>query len=248
MAAVTYAGILSQGYADERRLLIDPNQAMSSVNVENPCPYDPYYAGQTVNHQPSPDLPPVSGDTQTSSLMDKYGNMVALTATLSAGWGTGIIAPGTGIIFNNGMSKFNYGSAYAHHPNRVDSGKLLLNNMSAFLILKDGKPFITAGSMGGRRIMACCVKMIINVIDWGMNIQEAVDAPRYHVEVNTCSLESGTPSSIINGLVQMGHPCVTSRTCGQIHAIMLDPISGKQHAAYERRNPDSTAGGFVSED
>jgi len=247
MSAVPYTGIMSQGYADERRLLIDPNQAMPSVTAGNPWPYDPSYAGQSVNHQPLPNVTSDSADTQTSALMDKNGNMVALTATLSAGWGTGIIAPGTGIIFNNGMSKFNYGSAHVKHPNRVDSGKLLLNNMSAFLILKDGKPFITAGSVGGRKVMASCVKMIVNVIDWGMNIQEAVDAPRYHVEINTCELESGTPSSIINGLAQMGHHCDTA-SVGQVHAIMRDPISGKQHAAYERRNPDSTAGGFVSEE
>jgi len=247
MSAVPYGGILSQGYADERRQLINPNQAMPSVTAGNPWPYDPYYAGQTVNPQPLPDNPPESGDTQTSSLMDKYGNMVAMTNTLAGGWGTGIISPGTGIVFNNGMSKFNYGSAYVDHPNRVDSGKLVLNNMNALLIMKDGKPYITLGGAGGRYIMTGCVNIIINVIDWGRNIQEAVDAPRYHVEVDSCKLESGTPSSIFNGLVALGHPCSTGSGC-QIHTIMRDLNSGKQHAAYEQANPDSSAGGFVNED
>jgi len=247
MVAVPYEGIMSQGYADERRQLINTNQAMSSVTAGNPWPYDPYYAGQTVNPQPLPDEPTEPGDTQTSSLMDKYGNMVAMTNTLAGGWGTRIMAPGTGIVFNNGMSKFSYGIANADHPNRVDSGKLVLNNMNPILIMKDGKPYITLGGAGGRYIMTGCLNIIINVIDWGRNIQDAVDAPRYHVEVNTCTLESTTPSSIYNGLVALGHPCNTGSGC-QIHTIMLDTATGRQQAAYEHRNPDSSAGGFVSED
>jgi len=247
MSAVPFEGIMSRGYADERRLLIDPNHAMPSLAAGNPWPYDPSYAGQSVHHHPLTNIPSESADTQTSSLMDKNGNMVALTATLSNAFGNGITAPGTGIVFNNGMTKFLYGSDNAHHPNRVDCGKLLLNNMSPFLIFKDGRPFITAGSVGGRKVMTACVNMIVNVIDWGRDLQAALDAPRWHVEVNTCELESDTPSSIINGLVQMGHSCENG-SGSQMHAIILDPASGRQYAAYERRNPDSTAAGFVSED
>jgi len=248
MVAVPYEGMMSQGYADERRQLINPNQAMSSVTAGNPWPYDPQYSGQMVNPQPLPDILPEPGETQHSSLMDRNGNMVSLTATLSGAFGNGITIPGVGIVLNNGMDKFVYGSANADHPNRVGSGKLALNNMNALLIMKDGKPFFALGSEGGRHIMTACVNVIINVIDWGKNLQQADDALRNHVEVNTCTLETGTSSSIINALVQMGHPCTTASAGSQVHPVMLDPVSGKHIAAYERRNVDSSTGGFVSED
>jgi|GEM_PF-117496 len=247
MSAVPYAGIMSQGYADERRQLIDPNVAMPSRTAGNPWPYDPYYAGQTVDPQPSPDMLLEPGDTQHSSLMDRNGNMVSLTATLSGAWGNGITIPGVGIVLNNGMSKFVYGTAYADHPNRVDGGKLALNNMNPIIVMKDGRPYFTAGAEGGTHVMTACVNVIINVIDWGRNLQDALNAPRYYVVVNTCELESGTPSSIISELEQMGHPCVIGGG-GQVHSVMLDPVSGKHIAAYERRNADSSTGGFIQDD
>jgi len=248
MSAVPFEGMMSQGYADERRQLINPNQAMSSVAAGNPWPYDPQYAGQMVNPQPLPDILPEPGDTQHSSLMDRYGNMVSLTATLSGAFGNGITIPGVGIVLNNGMTKFMYGSAYADHPNRVDSGKLALTNMNPIIVMKDGEPFFALGSEGGRHVMTACVNVIINVIDWGNNLQQANDALRNHVEVNTCTLETGTSNSIINALVQMGHPCTTASAGSQVHSVMLDPVTGKHLAAYERRNVDSSTGGFIQDD
>lgn len=128
-----------------------------------------------------------SNETTHYSIIDDEGNAVAVTYTLNGSFGTGIVAPGTGILLNNEMDDFTskpgvpnlYGLVQGE-ANAIEPHKTPLSSMSPTIVSKDGKPFMVIGSPGGARIITITLEAIINVIDHGMNIQEAIDAPRIH--------------------------------------------------------------------
>ncbi|MBW4290925.1 gamma-glutamyltransferase, partial [Escherichia coli] len=112
---------------------------------------------------------------------------VAVTYTLNGSFGAGVVAPGTGVLLNNEMDDFTskpgvpnlYGLVQGE-ANAIAPKKTPLSSMSPTIISKDGKPFMVIGSPGGSRIITITLEAILNVIDHGMNIQEAIDAPRGH--------------------------------------------------------------------
>ena len=128
-----------------------------------------------------------SKETTHYSIVDDEGNAVAVTYTLNGSFGAGVVAPGTGILLNNEMDDFTakpgvpnlYGLVQGE-ANAIEPKKTPLSSMSPTIISKDGKPFMVIGSPGGARIITITLEAIINVIDHGMNIQEAIDAPRIH--------------------------------------------------------------------
>jgi gamma-glutamyltranspeptidase/glutathione hydrolase len=121
------------------------------------------------------------------SIIDDAGNMVAVTYTLNDNFGTGVVAPGTGILMNNEMDDFTskpgvpnlYGLVQGE-ANAIAPGKTPLSSMSPTVVTKDGKPFMVIGSPAGSRIPTIVLEAIVNVIDFGMTIQEAIDSPRIH--------------------------------------------------------------------
>ncbi|SDP48051.1 gamma-glutamyltransferase [Phyllobacterium sp. OV277] len=128
-----------------------------------------------------------SHETTHYSIIDNDGNAVAVTYTLNGSFGAGVVAPGTGILLNNEMDDFTskpgvpnlYGLVQGE-ANAIAPKKTPLSSMSPTIISKDGKPFMVIGSPGGSRIITITLEAILNVIDHGMNIQEAIDAPRVH--------------------------------------------------------------------
>jgi gamma-glutamyltranspeptidase/glutathione hydrolase len=139
----------------------------------------------------SPQLKPLglaeSHETTHYSIVDKDGNAVAVTYTLNGSFGTGIVAAGTGILLNNEMDDFTSKPGVANlyglvqgEANAIAPKKTPLSSMSPTIVTRDGKLFMVIGSPGGARIITITLEAIINVIDHGMNIQEAIDAPRIH--------------------------------------------------------------------
>ena len=128
-----------------------------------------------------------SQETTHYSIIDDAGNAVAVTYTLNGSFGAGVVAPGTGILLNNEMDDFTlkpgvpnlYGLVQGE-ANAIAPLKTPLSSMSPTVVAKDGKPFMVIGSPGGSRIITITLQAIINVIDHGMDIQEAIDAPRIH--------------------------------------------------------------------
>lgn len=128
-----------------------------------------------------------SKQTTHYSIIDKDGNAVAVTYTLNGSFGAGVVADGTGILLNNEMDDFTqkpgvpnlYGLVQGE-ANAIQPKKTPLSSMSPTIVAKDGKPFMVIGSPGGSRIITITLEAIVNVIDHGMNIQEAIDAPRIH--------------------------------------------------------------------
>ena len=146
---------------------------------------DPYRAGTSAN------LKPLGGKESTEtthySVIDDEGNAVAVTYTLNGSFGAGVVAPGTGVLLNNEMDDFTskpgvpnlYGLVQGE-ANAIAPKKTPLSSMSPTIVTKDGKPFMVIGSPGGSRIITITLEAILNVVDFGMDISQAVNAPRIH--------------------------------------------------------------------
>ncbi|TRC93545.1 gamma-glutamyltransferase [Mesorhizobium sp. WSM4303] len=160
--------LLDKGYAKDIRDKIDPFRAGVSQDLM------PKGFGE-------------SKETTHYSIIDNDGNAVAVTYTLNGSFGAGVVADGTGILLNNEMDDFTqkpgvpnlYGLVQGE-ANAIQPRKTPLSSMSPTVVAKDGKPFMVIGSPGGSRIITITLEAIVNVIDHGMNIQEAIDAPRIH--------------------------------------------------------------------
>ena len=185
-----------------------------------------------------------STETTHYSIVDDEGNAVAVTYTLNGSFGAGVVAPGTGILLNNEMDDFTakpgvpnlYGLVQGE-ANAIQPKKTPLSSMSPTIISKDGKPFMVIGSPGGARIITITLEAIINVIDHGMNIQEAIDAPRIHhqwlpdrVYMEPYALSADT----MKILTEMGHDVGIDKDWtiwGQAAGIL---VGGESLAAIEK--------------
>ncbi|MCO5156785.1 MAG: gamma-glutamyltransferase [Aquamicrobium sp.] len=160
--------LTSKAYAEEIRARIDPYRAGVSEALK------PADFGE-------------STETTHYSIIDRDGNAVAVTYTLNGSFGIGKVAEGTGILLNNEMDDFTikpgvpnlYGLVQGE-ANAIEPRKSPLSSMSPTVVSKDGEPFMVIGSPGGARIITITLSAIVNVIDHGMDLQEAIDAPRIH--------------------------------------------------------------------
>jgi gamma-glutamyltranspeptidase/glutathione hydrolase len=182
---VPVAGLTSKEYAETLRKTIDLTKASASVAPSDPAPYD----------KPA--------NTSHISVVDRAGNIVALTQTINYFFASGVIVPGYGIMLNDEMDDFvpTPGSA-----NSVQPGKRPLSSMAPTLVLKDGKPFLTLGTPGATRIISALPQILMNVIDYKMDIQSAIEAPRIHAMTRDIFLESRIPVDVQNALRALGHP------------------------------------------
>ena len=150
-----------------------------------------------------------SPQTTHYSIMDKQGNIVAVTKTVNYVFGSGIVPEGYGFIMNDEMDDFD---AEVGTANEVQPGKRPMSSMSPTIILKDGKPVMTIGAPGSQRIISGVAQVISNVIDFDMDIQDAISAPRIHAGSDwttsdeTIMIETRIDKNVIEGLKAMGHP------------------------------------------
>ena len=145
----------------------------------------------------------ITGGTAHLSVIDKEGNMVSITDSINYYFGSGVVIKNTGILMNDTMRDF---SLEHGHINSVEPGKRPRSWMSPTLVLKNGKPFLTLGSAGGPKIVSSVLQVIINVIDFNMSIEKAVQAPRFHCQEREISLEPPIPLKIRGELIEKGHP------------------------------------------
>ena len=165
--------LLDKAYAAKLRAVIDPAKAGNSRDiVPGSPPHEPWKEGSNTTHY---------------SIVDKAGNAVSVTYTLNDWFGARVTAAGTGVLLNNEMDDFTakpgvpnlYGLVQGK-ANAIAPGKRPLSSMSPTIVSKDGQPVMVVGTPGGSRIITAVLHAILNVIDYGMTIQEAVDAPRFH--------------------------------------------------------------------
>ena len=156
---VPMSGMTDKAYAAERRKLIDPDQANNAVKFGDPAKYS-------------------AGSTTSFSVIDKEGNMITVTQTINDFFGAGVIVDGTGILMNDEMDDFVANNP--EHNNAPAPGKRPLSSISPMIVLKDGKPFMTLGSPGGPRIITTVAGIVMNVIDFKMDLQTAILNARFH--------------------------------------------------------------------
>jgi len=200
----------------------------------------------------APELNIVDGTSTTHfSIIDREGMAVSNTYTLENAYGNRIVVRGAGFILNNEMTDFNT------HPgvtstagkigtpaNDVAPGKRMLSSMCPIFVGKDGKVLLITGSPGGRTIINTVMGMVVNTIDYGMEVQAAVDEPRQHHQwfPDRISLERMKPRpELVQALQQMGHT-VTGNRQGDAHSIWIDPKTGRYQGAADSRVNGKAAG------
>jgi gamma-glutamyltranspeptidase/glutathione hydrolase len=197
--------------------------------------------------------PTESQETTHLSVVDAQRNAVSLTYTLEYGYGSRIVVPGAGFLLNNEMGDFNAGPGLTNEqgligtpPNQAQVGKRMLSSMAPTIITKDGKLLMVTGSPGGRTIINTVLMTILNVIDFGMNAQEAVDAGRMHHQwlPDRLSVERfGFSADSLNALRAMGHTVSEAGGQGVAEVIVLNQKDDMLEGGMDRRAPDGGAAG-----
>ncbi len=176
-------------------------------------------------------------DTTHVSAMDEQGNAIAITHTLGSPC-SGVVVDGLGFLFNNSMQAFH---PYPGHPNSIAPGKARTTGMSPTIVLADrAQPFIVLGAPGAVRIPTANLQTMVNVIDHGMSIVEAVSAPRIHSEGSWVDVEARLYHAVRDDLESRGHTPVKSRLSydpffALVHAVQRDPVSGRVTGAADPR-------------
>jgi gamma-glutamyltranspeptidase/glutathione hydrolase len=213
--AVPVKGLTSKRYAAELAAGIDPERATPAQTI-----------------RPGKPLAYESDNTTHFSIVDSSGNAVANTYTLNFSYGVGLVAEGTGILLNNELDDFaakpgvpNAYGLVGGEANAPGPGKRPLSSMSPTIVLKDGKPWLVTGTPGGSRIITTVVQVIVNVIDHGMSLAEAIAAPRIHHQwlPDVVASERGLSPDTVRLLEQRGHKVVVGPSFGSANSILVTP-------------------------
>ncbi|HYT65942.1 MAG TPA: gamma-glutamyltransferase [Vicinamibacterales bacterium] len=223
--------MLSKPYAAERRKEIDPHKAAAAYK---PLSLD---GRSTPDHG---DHPMAMGDTVYLTAADADGNVVSLIQSLYETFGAGIVAGDTGIVLHDRGSLF---SLTAGHPNQLAPGKRPFHTLVPAMVLKNGTPWLSFGVMGGDMQAQGHVQVLANLIDFGMNVQEAGEAPRFRHTAQGLALESAFSADARAGLTARGHHLIESRgVWGGFQGIMIDPRTGLLMAGSDPRKDGMAAG------
>ena len=232
---VPWQALTSKEYARSLAAEIDINKAKPSSEIR-PGKLAPYESNQTTHF----------------SVVDKAGNAVAVTYTLNTTFGTGIVAGNTGIIMNNEMDDFsakpgvpNVYGLVGGEANAVGPKKRPLSSMSPTIVVKNGQTWLVTGSPGGSRIITTVLQMVVNTIDFGMNVAEATNAPRFHHQwlPDELRVEKGFSPDTLKLLAQKGQKVVVKPAMGSTQSIMIGP-DGTLYGASDPRTVDDLTAGY----
>jgi len=228
--------LTSKEYAAELRKTINPDRAVKSSPTTFEWPHE-------------------SEETTHVSIVDADRNAVAMTYTLEDGYGSKIVVPGAGFLLNNEMGDFNAGPGLTTaegligtDPNLAAPGKRMLSSMTPTIVTKDGKVFLAIGSPGGRTIINTVLEVIVAVVDFGMNVQEAIDAPRFHHQWLPDRIHAeryGLSPDTIALLRARGHEVKEGEgdqaTQGVAQGVAYDAAADTLEGGADRRAPDGAA-------
>jgi gamma-glutamyltranspeptidase/glutathione hydrolase len=221
--------LISRAYADQRRPEIDRTRAKDHthgelVGVSGATP--PLGGGWGTARVPQMNNLAFAGgegaNTTHLTVIDDEGTIVSATQTAQSGFGAKVTVPGTGMILNNCMLLMD---PTPGRTNSIDGGKRILSSMSPTIVLKDGAPFMALGTPGGKRIFAAVAQAILNVIDHGMTLQEAVEAPRVWTQGADLELEEVFPNlpELEFALQTLGHrTTVVPKVAGGMNGVLVD--------------------------
>jgi gamma-glutamyltranspeptidase/glutathione hydrolase len=191
-------------------------------------------------------LTKAEGESTTHfSVVDAAGNAVANTYTLQDSYGSKVVVRGAGFLLNNEMTDFNLEPGVTDRDGRigtpanlVEPGKRMLSSQTPTIVMKDGRVVLVTGSPGGRTIINTVLGVVTNVIDFGMTVRDAVNAPRLHHQwlPDVIKSETGRVSSDVRQqLESLGHRLEESKKQGDAHSIWINPATGVRHGAADKR-------------
>ena len=251
-APIPRTGLLHPDYLASRSALIQPDSRMESAEAGDPRPWD---AIQAIQPKPSY-ARQESPHTTHFSIVDRWGNVVSTTSTIEYTWGSGITVPGYGFLLNNELTDFNFlpgANAAAGNPgaNDVAPRKRPRSSMAPMLLFKAGKPVAAFGSPGGSTIINSVLNVTLNLIDHGMSLQQAIDAPRLSVtratgqarcEGGAAFMQPGFSIAAQDTLRNLGHGGLgesgtngCQETIGSVQAIAIDLATGAHSGAADPR-------------
>ncbi len=243
------AEVLKIAFADRSAATADPD----FIRVPIEALLDPAYAAaRAAAIDPahaqswSPGIPGSEGACTTHvTTADHTGLVVTTTQTINALFGARIAVPGTGLICNNYMFNFD---PHPGHALSIAPGKRVFTSMAPMIVLKDGRPWVAIGLPGALRIFPSAMQAIVNLIDHGMTLQQAVEAPRLFTQGHTLEIEEALYPTLAPALEAMGHRCVPSpRIAGGMNAIRFHDDGTLEGAACWRADgtPVAVAGGLA---
>ena len=244
---IPYDGLLSKEYARDRRQLIDPAKASLELRPGSPAKF--------ISTAPAPDHPMQvvlgggaahEGDTSYIAIVDKDRNMVSFEPSLHSAFGTGVVMGDAGIIFN---CRGDYYSLVRGEANALEPGKRPRSTLQSTLVMKDGQPFAILGSPGGDDQVMRTIQTLINLVDFGMNIQQAIEAPRWSsrsfpaspfphtMYPGEMSVEERIPDATRQALIARGHKLhvVPPWSLGSSAGIVVDMRTGVLSAGADPR-------------
>ncbi|EOS93678.1 gamma-glutamyltranspeptidase [Erwinia tracheiphila PSU-1] len=232
---VPVQALTSKAYAKSLAQQIDINKARPSAEIK-PGKLAPYESNQTTHF----------------SVVDKEGNAVAVTYTLNTNFGSGIVAGNSGILMNNEMDDFsakpgtpNVYGLVGGEANAVHPYKRPLSSMSPIIVAKNGKTWLVTGSPGGSRIITTVLQMVLNSIDYGMNIAEATAAPRFHHQwlPDQLRVEKGFSPDTLKLLEAKGQHVKVMPAMGSTQSIMIG-LDGMRYGASDPRTMGGSTAGY----
>ncbi len=216
--------LLSKSYAERQSKLFDPAKARFDYQYSLPFEEE-------------------SGSTTHFSIIDEAGNMLALTQSVNHWFGTGISDEKYGILLNDHLKDF---AKDDKSPNALEPGKRPVSSIAPTLILKDNEPFLSLGTPGASRIISAMVQIIVNVIDFKMDIDEAIEAPRIHAISDKLYMESRFPETTLDTLKSYGHQLVIKGAYdnyfGGAQAILRDSIDATLRGGADSRRDGNVLG------
>jgi gamma-glutamyltranspeptidase/glutathione hydrolase len=235
-------GLLSKEYAARRRSLIDPNRAMEGeVPAGDPRSATSSHQVAWSRPQPTPELssasdPVEDGHTTYLAVVDKDRNMVSITSSLLSLFGSAHVVEGAGFFLNNRMAYF---GLEPDDVNVLQPGKRVRQTINPALALKDGKPYMVFGTPGADTQPQAQLQFFLNVVEFGMNVQEALEQPSVvstgfrssyypHEVANTLQVPASLPRHVLDELAAMGHKLDirNTRGVGSVKAIIVHPTTG----------------------
>jgi gamma-glutamyltranspeptidase/glutathione hydrolase len=242
---IPYDGLLSKDYARDRRKLIDPARASLELRPGSPAKF--ISSAPPLDLQVAPGGEAIrDGDTSYIAVVDKDRNMVSFEPSLHSVFGTGVVMGDTGIIFN---CRGDYYSLVRGEANALEPGKRPRSTLQSTLVMKDGQPFAILGSPGGDDQVIRTIQTLINLIDFGMNIQQAIEAPRWSsrsfpaspfphtMYPGDMSVEERIPDATRQALIARGHKLrvVPPWSLGSSAGIIIDLKTGVLSAGADPR-------------
>jgi gamma-glutamyltranspeptidase/glutathione hydrolase len=193
---------------------------------------------------------PESEETTHLNAYDKDGNAVSITTTLNGGYGSKTVVAGAGFLLNNEMDDFsikpgvpNMYGAVGGEANAIAPGKRMLSSMTPTIVLKDDKPFLIVGTPGGTTITTSVFQTLIDILEFGMSPEDAVNKPKFHHQwlPDLIFVEKDFPMDVRAQLIQMGYKLTQREAIGRTEVIQILP-GGKIIAVGDKRGDDTAEG------